>query len=59
MSITPGETSEPRDEPPLLNEEPPPPGEEDLTSVIEAIDDRIREAGPEEVEQADEEMDAD
>ena len=58
MAIVPGEIPEPREEPPLLAEEPLPPGVGDIAQQIEDLDKKIREGGPEEIEQADEAADA-
>lgn len=57
MSIVPGENPAPRQEP-LLNEDPPPPGVEDYSDDVDALEKRIRERGPDEVQQADEQADA-
>ncbi|WP_131105855.1 hypothetical protein [Ornithinimicrobium sufpigmenti] len=57
MGITPGEEPGPVEEQPLLAEEPLPPGSE-LAEKVEELDERIRQAGPEEVREADEEADA-
>ncbi len=42
---------------PLLAESPAPPGS-DVEEIVDAIDERIREAGPEDVEEADKAADA-
>ena len=41
----------------ILATEPLPPGGEDIRRVVDSIDQRIREVGPEDVEQADEAAD--
>ena len=58
MGITPGVEPGPVEQEPLLAEEPLPPGRAELADQVEAIDDRIRAAGPDEVQEADEEADA-
>lgn len=58
MGIVPGEEPAPRTKEPLLNEEPVPPGVEDYYDEVEELEKRVRERGPEEVEQADEQADA-
>lgn len=58
MAINPGEIPGPRTEDPLLAEEPLPPGGENLAETVEEIDESIRSAGPDDVEQADRRADA-
>lgn len=58
MGITPGVEPGPVEEEPLLAEEPLPPGRNNLAKEVEALDERIRKSGPDEVQQADEEADA-
>jgi hypothetical protein len=41
----------------ILATEPLPPGGEDIRKIVDAIDQRIRELGPQDVEQADESAD--
>lgn len=57
MGIVPGDEPLPRSEP-IPAEEPIPPGVEDLADDVDAIEQRIRAAGPDEVEEADERADA-
>ena len=57
MGIVPGQDPGPQPEP-LLADEPPPPGVEDFSEDVDAMERRIRERGPEEVEKADEQADA-
>ena len=57
MGIVPGTEPAPKEEP-LLADEPLPPGVVDHTGDIDSLEKRIRERGPEEVEQADEQADA-
>ena len=57
MGITPGVEPGPVEEEPLLAEEPLPPGSE-LAEKVEELDERIRQAGPDEVREADQEADA-
>ena len=57
MSITPGEVPGPREEP-LLADEPIPPGVEDWSDDVDAMEERIRKGGPDEVQEADEAADA-
>lgn len=57
MSIVPGQDEGPRKEP-LLADEPLPPGVEDWSDDVDAIEKRIRERGPDEVQKADEQADA-
>lgn len=58
MGITPGVEPGPVEDQPLLAEEPLPPGRSELAEKVEAIDERIRKAGPDEVQEADEAADA-
>ncbi|MFK5635239.1 MULTISPECIES: hypothetical protein [unclassified Ornithinimicrobium] len=57
MSITPGEVPGAREEP-ILADEPAPPGVEDWSDDVDAMEERIRKGGPDEVEEADEAADA-
>jgi hypothetical protein len=57
MGIVPGQDPGPQPEP-LLADEPPPPGVEDFSEDVDAMERRIRERGPEDVEQADRQADA-
>lgn len=57
MGIVPGQDPGYTEEP-LLADEPLPPGVEDISGDVDALEKRIRERGPEEVEQADERADA-
>lgn len=57
MGIVPGEDPGPRGEP-LLADEPRPPGVEDYSEDVDALERRLRERGPAEVEDADRQADA-
>ncbi|GAA1166665.1 hypothetical protein GCM10009584_04560 [Ornithinimicrobium humiphilum] len=57
MSIVPGQDPVPQSEP-LLADEPLPPGVEDWSDDVDALEQRIRQRGPSEVERADEQADA-
>lgn len=57
MSIVPGQDEGPRAEP-IPADEPLPPGVEDWSDDVDAIEKRIRQRGPDEVQAADERADA-
>ena len=59
MAIVPGQAGNPGEGKPMLADEPLPPGHGDIAQQVEDLDKRIREAGPDEVQAADEAADQD
>ncbi|PZU48844.1 MAG: hypothetical protein DI571_03045 [Arsenicicoccus sp.] len=54
MSIIPGSEPRPEGSEPMLADEPLPPGEHDIEETVDALDQKVRQSGSEEVAEAQE-----